>query len=157
MLVPAWAFINYHEELTQMQGMKFLLYSMPALIGLLWLLGINDFLNHELKENAKENNGLIVILGALYGLVILLTGYLQVYTDMELAILSESKWAGLIIQSISVPFAVLLVMKTRRYMYARSLWWLILEVVFPIVGILTLTSALKEEKAELEMEKKESI
>lgn len=156
-VMGAWGFAQYHEELDHWHELKYILYVGPVLISLLWLFAVSDFLNHELKEKPQENNVLIIALGLIYGVLILVTGYIEYFTQVSVPVLFDSKWGGLLIQVVSIPLVVLIIVKIRRYMYARSLWWLILEILIPVVGILTLTAALKEEKAELEIENKDSI
>ena len=47
-----------------------------------------------------------------------------------------------------LPICVIMIMRIHQYLYARSIIFIVLEVIFPLIGMLTLSNTLIEEKEE---------
>lgn len=141
-------------------GLIFLLLLIPNLIAGAWYLAVYAFLVKELGRKKSELwlAGLMVFIPAF---VIILACYLTAFhlhgDPSDYAIIDDTdprpvresiralRNTGLL---MLLPLVIMLVIRTRQYLYARSIGFIIMETVVPLMGMITLTPALLQEKKE---------
>jgi hypothetical protein len=98
----------------------------------IWTFSLIDYFRYESKSN--KWNQLIVIL-------ILITFVLSFGASIREGMIELI--LSITILTIWIVFTVLLSSKIKSVFYARSRWFLILELLIPVIGILTLTPEIK--------------
>lgn len=105
----------------------------------IWLLALIDYMAAE--SNSKQYvvvSKLLIVLDAVYQLA----EFLFLYTrDTSYPMLPRwvhySKWIATLL--ISIVIALLIVKIVKRVFYARSGWWIFIEVFVVPIGMITLT------------------
>ena len=123
----------------------------PHLLIGLWYLGVNDFIKHNVEDDHRQSFMVVQALGWAYIILGTTTSYQSVFAENEglqigAAILHK------FIALLCLPMGGLLIFRVRKYMYARSLWFLIVELLVPLQGILSLSTSLWAERKELQKE-----
>ena len=120
--------VNYKELATD--SILFTLSLIQSIVILIWTVSAVDIFSFESKS--KENNIVIYSLISVYILFSFI--YLTIWPSMTLFILSVLAYAS---------YIVLMTMKVKSVFYARSTWFVALELLIPLIGFLTLTPEIK--------------
>lgn len=115
-----------------------LLYIVQIFVAALWLSSVVAYFSYE--ENSKKNNTLIYSLIVVEFISTGLSFYLVYYLVF-----------ALITFLLNILLTILLVPKIKKVFYARSTWFIVVELLMIPVGILSLTPEIQRwEKSEKE-------
>ncbi len=146
-VVIIWMFFKYRSEEWFSKELAFGLSLAISTLITLWYLAVSDFLTVNEPGDTRKNHQTILWLCVAHLTVVLISGLTLNRLEPESSIII-GELADTLSYGLLVPVAILLIFRTRKYMYARSLWWLIIELICPIVGMLTLGPSLLEEAEE---------
>ena len=132
---------------------NFALFFIPFFMVHGWYFLVYNFLNKELQ---KSKTGLILV--SFFIILSLITGGINLYVNVfaEQTALAQnfleytSMWDILdaLTAAAFIPICVFMIIRVHQYLYARSLLFIVLEIIFPMIGMLTLSNTLIEEKEE---------
>ncbi len=120
----------------------------PFIFIYIWHMGVYDFQYKELKMRNKSEYGVVHALL----LLVLINGVVQFFVEdlyTEESPLSLFDILNVASVVLMIPVIYLNYRITKKYLYARSSWWIIFELLIPLIGITTLTPTLLAEKKEL--------
>ncbi len=113
-----------------------LFYFVQVLVATLWLCSVVAYFSHEGKS--KKNNSLIYSLIAVSFISTILSFYLEYFLVF-----------ALLTFLIEILLTILVLPKVKKVFYARSTWFIVVELLVLPVGILTLTPEIQRwEKSE---------
>lgn len=123
----------------------FIFKVLPVLVLLIWYLAIYDFLRDVLKLKNDAEKVIIPLLICAEAALWLYTSFRIQATPFEELNLSLIIAFELLQMAIFIAIVVVLTKHIKAYLYARSTWWIVVEILVGIIGIFTLTPTLQEE------------
>ncbi len=127
--------MDFHAPISFLLIWSFL----SLLCGLAWLVGVNAYTNKALEKNETD---FITILLCMF----FLPGLYEVFAPFfgGDSLLASSRNTKMIFLIVYVCILFLLTLKVRKILFERSVWFMLLELIFYPFGILTLTPEIRD-------------
>lgn len=150
-IIIGWYFAIFNLGKIQYKNLEISTWIGPFIVIYVWLMSIYDFQYHELKmKNPMQYILVNIVLLGLMSLGLLRFAYTDVQLGNEPGGMSLYNLFNIISIVLYLGVATIFFLITRKYLYARSPWFVFVEILAPIVGIMTLSPTLLQEKKEAE-------
>ena len=149
--------------------LAFILLFTPFLVINVWYMAVYIFLWKELNEKRSDLLLMTVLIGVpllanilycYYASYSSFGNHFKIDRDISGEELGSAQWIAREFRywryTLLLPLWIALAIRTKKYLYARSVGFILMELIVPLMGMITLSPVLLKEKKERNISHKKS-